>query len=1056
MVFIALFILGLVSLSRLALDLFPDVSMPTVGIFTIYPGVGPYEVESGVTKPIEEALQSVNGISETSSTSSEGISLVIANFEWSKDMDAAVLDVREAINGIEDILPEGTERSGIFKFNPQFLPSLVFNVYTETTGIDVRRLAEKQIVPALEKVEGVGSAEVFGGSVKAVVCKLDLDAIGKMQIPITQVLQAFQGENIDLPGGAITINDRYLIIRTIGQFASIEDIGYVLVGYTGNVPVFLRDLATISLDTLPQEEFVRAGGAEGVTLSIRRQAGHNTVVVNEAVKAALKELEGTLPESIQIDVTSDQSVSIMDSIGGVATAAWQGGLLAVFVLLFFLRNIRSTLIVSTVIPVSIIATFTLMDFGGLTMNMVSLMGITLGVGMFVDNSIVVLESSYRKQLAGLSPEEAALEGTAEVGKPIIASTLTTVAVFIPMLFVEGIAGLIFDDLSLTISFALLVSLAVALTLTPLLSAKFLRVDVSNVRLPEDNGDRHTELSIADIDVITKNRFLNRITAQIRVILVKLDHYYERIVRWAIAHSLLVIASAVILLVLSLGSILLLGMEFLPESDEAYFDIAVETKIGTSYEATTKKVAEIEEILREIIGPDMDAMTSQIGKGGGNVDSGSNLAALGINLVEKSKRKRSIWTIMNEVDDTFAQRLVGVRYSLSVSGIASLATSASGDSSPIVVELRGDDLDRLYDYAKRVAGVVEGVPGTRSVNITHTAGKPELQFRINRREALSLGVSPYEIAATVRAAYKGATVTRFSELDESYDVVVMLRDEDKTVERFSSMFFVNRAGTRIPLENLVEIEEGSGPLSIKRLNRTRYITVTAGLTGEAALNRVTDNVKSGIETHAPTPVGIELVYTGASQEMIESYGSMMLALLFAVVLVYMVMASQFESLLHPFIVMFSIPFAIIGLVAAHLVTNTTFSLMSFVGGILLVGIVVNNAIVLIDYMNILVRRGIPLREAIVQGGKTRLKPILMTTLTTIFGMLPMSLGFGAGSEIRAPMGRAIVGGLSTSTLVTLVLIPVIYWIFEARVRPWAKRLFTKQKQNEETKEDAVHV
>lgn len=1037
MLFAAVFILGLVSLSRVALDLFPDVSMPTIAVYTVYPGVGPYEVESGVTKPIEEALNSVNGIEQTSSTSAEGVSMVIANFDWSKDMDAAVIDVREAINSIEDTLPEGAERPGIFKFNPQFLPSLIFNVYTETRGIDVRRLSEKQIVPRLEKVEGVGRVDVFGGAVQAVICRLDLDEIGKLEIPLSQVLQAFQGENIDLPGGAITINDRYLIIRTIGEFGSVEDIGHVLVGYRNGVPIFLKDLASISVDALRQEEFVRAGGADGVVLAIRRQAGHNTVVVNDAVKIAIDELTPVLPRSIKINITSDQSTSVLDSIGGVATAAWQGGLLAIFVLLFFLRNIRSTLIIAAVIPASIVATFSLMDFGGLTMNMVSLMGITLGVGMFVDNSIVVLESSYRKQLAGLDPEAAAIEGTSEVGKPIIASTLTTVAVFVPMLFVEGIAGLIFDDLSMTISFALLVSLVVALTLIPLLSAKFLRIDRESVKLPDSFDGDHHELSLADIEVHTGNRYIDGLSSRIAKILVRLDDGYERIVTWALRHSVMVVSGAVILLGLSLGSILLLGLEFLPETDEGQFDIYLETKIGSSYEATTRRVISAEEMIREVVGDDLVTLTSQIGQGGSAVDAatvGSNLATITVNLTSKDQRRRSIWEIINQIDAVFSERLLGVRYSTSISSIASLATSVSGESSPVVVELRGDDLDELYDHALVISDLIEAIPGTRSVNISHTTGKPELQFRVKRREALSLGLSPYEIALTVRAAFKGATVTRYSEDDDSYDVVVMLEEEDKSPDRFSSLFFVNPAGARIPLENLVEIEEGTGPLSINRFDRTRYITVTAALTGDRALNRVVADLEAGLEEMGPAPLGIERAITGASQEMADSFSSMFIALVFAVVLVYMVMASQFESLLHPFVVMFSVPFAVIGLVMALIITNTTFSLLSFVGGILLVGIVVNNAIVLIDYMNLLRERGVPLKDAIVQGGKTRLKPILMTTLTTIFGMLPMSLGIGAGSEIRAPMGRAIVGGLTTSTVVTLVLIPVIYWLVETKIRP----------------------
>ena len=1041
MFFAALFLLGVVSLNRLELELFPDISMPTVAIFTAYPGVGPYEVESGITKPLEEVLSSLNGVEQISSTSSEGVSLVILNFDWSKDLDNIVSEVREEISKIENQLPEGTERSAIFKFNPQHLPTLVINVYAKSTGFDIRRLAEREIVPFLEKTEGVAQAEVYGGSETAVVCKLNLDEIGKRNIPITRILQVFQGENIDLPGGSLTIDDSHVILRTIGEFASVEDVGHVLIGYANDVPVFLKDVAEVSFGGLEQEEYVRAGGEEGVLISVQRQPGFNTVLVNETILERLDEFKGRLPSSIRIEIRTDQSISVKESIGGVATAAWQGGLLAVLVLLLFLRNIRSTLIAAVVIPFSVVVTFSLMDFGGLSMNMVSLMGITLGVGMFVDNSIVVLESVYRKQLTGLSREDAAREGTAEVAKPIIASTLTTVAVFIPMLFVEGLAGLIFDDLALTISFALVVSLSVALTLVPLLCAKVLKIDPSMIETLRRTTNGH-DLSLADVSVHTGNRYVDKPAMAVQRFLQILDNTYERIVSWAIHHSLVVIISALLLFGLSIGSILLLGMEFLPETDEGEFSIYMETRSGQSYEATTRKVIEVENLVSDVCGGDLDILSSQVGRSGSLIDAGnvgSNLAMVHVRLVHKSHRDVSIWEYMRKIDGRLAVEVLDLRYSLNVEGIASLASSASGETDPIVVELTGDDLDALYEYAKRIESAINTVEGARGARVSHKTGRPELQFRIKRREALGLGLSPYEIAATIRAAYKGMSVTRYAEDENSYDVVVILREEDRSAERLSSLYFVNPAGTRIPLENLVEITEGTGPMSVSRKARTRIISVSAGLTGERALNRVMTDVHEAVDSLGPRPLGINIAYTGTSEEMAESYSSLLIALLAAVALVYMVMASQFESLLHPFIVMFSVPFAIIGLVAALLITNTTFNLLAFVGGILLVGIVVNNAIVLIDYINLLRQRGLGLREAIVKGGKTRLKPILMTSLTTIFGLLPMSLGFGLGSEMRAPMGRAVVGGLTTSTVVTLVLIPVLYWVVESRLEKRRARL-----------------
>ena len=1041
MIFLALFILGLVSLSMLGLELFPNVSFPTVVVVTVYPGVGPYEIESSVTEPIEDTLSSMNGIKEVSSTSSEGVSIVTLNFDWGTDLESIIGDVREKLNEAEGELPEGIERPKIFKYNPEHLPTLIFNLSSKTSGIDVRLLAEEMIVPQLEKIEGVAEVSAYGGKERAVVCRLDLDELSKLGIPISQILQVFQNENINLPAGSINVGNRYVILRTVGEFETIDDIGIVLVGYKETVPVFLRDVADISFDFLPQEEFARASGYEGVMMSVRKQPGHNTVQINNEVKERLNQLRADLPPSVAIEIQSDQSNTIVQSISGVANAAWQGGILAILVLLFFLRNVRSTLIISIVIPVSLIATFSLMNFGGLTLNIVSLMGITLGVGMFVDNSIVVLESTFRNQLSGMPPREAAIKGTKEVGKAITASTLTTVSVFIPMIFVKGMAGLIFDDLAMTISFALIVSLAAALTLIPALCGRFLKIEGQT--LARENVD---DLSLADLEIKTGSSKIDSLGRLIQRGMYRLDNWYEKVIKWSLRHARGVIIFAVVLLLVSIGSVLLLGMEFLPEADEGEFTVAVETKIGSTYEYTEGKVIEMENVIRDSFGGDVRSIAARVGHDGGMGGSGgvgSNLAVIYVKLVEKDKRDLSVWESLTVLEEKFADEVMDVKYRLRVEGMAALATSASGDSSPVVVELTGSDLDALYSYAKKVEDEVGSIPGVRNVEVSHKTGKPELQFIVKRQEALSLGLTPLEIAVTMRTAYKGTEVTGFSNEEGDYSVLLVLEEEDRNnPAKFGNVFFVNRAGNKIPLENLVEIEEGKGPLSIKHKKRARTIKVTAALTGERPLSRVMENLYERMDEFGPPPVGIEREYSGSGQEMASSFKSLVIALLFAVVLVYMVMASQFESLRHPFIVMFSVPFAVIGLVLALLITGTTLSLMSFVGAILLVGIVVNNAIVLIDYMNQLQKRGMSLVRAIVKGGKTRLKPILMTTLTTVLALLPMSLGIGTGAELRAPMGRAVIGGLTTSTLITLILIPTLYWLFEARLR---RRKHAKQER-----------
>jgi HAE1 family hydrophobic/amphiphilic exporter-1 len=1034
--FATLTALGLLSLGRIGLELFPDVSYPTAAVFTAYPGVGPFEVESAVSRPIEEAVSSINGVKKVSSTSAEGLSLVLINFTWATDMSTVVSEIREKISGIESELPEGAERSLIVRFNPQVLPSLSFTVSSPIEGLDLRRLTEKSIVPEIERLPGVASASVSGGRQAAATVRLDLQAIGEKQIPILQILQAFKGENVNLPGGSLSLRDRYLTLRTIGEFASLQDIGEVLVGLREGVPVYLRDVAEIGMGFLPQEEFVRAGGARGVLVEVHKTQGANTVAMIRGVKEALRRLQGSLPPSVDIRIRTDQSVSILESIAGLADAAWQGGILAILVLLLFLRNLRSTFIIALAIPVSVVATFSLMYFTGMDLNIMSLAGLTLGVGMFVDNAIVVLEVIFRKQLAGLDGREAARLGAGEVAMAVTASTLTNIVVFLPLVFFTGFANIILRDLAYTLSFSMLVSLLMALTLVPVLCSRLLRLQKgTTIARRQLAGERiDLEISLADVQLNTGRRLIDAPAAAIQRAMRALDELYERCLGWAIRHAWAVIAIAVALLAGSLASIALLGMEFLPETDEGRLSIRVETKIESPFSRTEEKVEQIEEIVRSRLGADLVSLSSVIGKTGtGRLgETGSHLARVSITLVNKDARRRSIWTIIGELSQAIRTQVVDVRTTIGVEGLGALINLAAGSENPLVVEISGEDLDQSLAYAQRIAEIMRRTQGTRDVELSYQTGKPEIQFRVKRERALSLGLSPLEIAATIRAAYKGVTVSRYRRADDTYDVYVLLREQDRnSLSRLASLFLVNPRGTRIPIENVVDITGASGPVSIARSEKVRQITVTAALTGRRPLNKVMDEIRAGIAGLPPPPAGMHLALSGSRKQMLEAFRDLLFALLLGAGLVYVVMASQFESFLHPLIIMFCIPFALIGLTAALLLTATTFSIVAFIGAILLVGYVVNNGILLVDYINLLRRDGLPLAKAITIGGRTRLKPILMSVGTTILGLLPMALGLGTGAELRAPMARAVFGGLTSSTLITLILIPTIYFLIESR-------------------------
>jgi hydrophobic/amphiphilic exporter-1 (mainly G- bacteria), HAE1 family len=1029
MVFAGLVLLGLVSLGRVGQELFPTVDLPTMLVYTVSPGAAPSEVESLVTKPVEDAVAGINGVESISSVSAESVSQVTVSFVQGTDLGTAVIDVREAVTSAEGSFPDGTEQTVIFRYSASMTPSLELNLVTTTDGIDLRALAEDTILPAIERVPGVARAQVFGGRTRAVLVELDLESIGKTGVPITQVLQAFGGDNLTVPAGSVEVGDRSVALRTVADFETLDDIGSLLVGYQGRVPIYLRDLATITLDYAPREELVSARGENAVRLSIRKQPDANTVEVNEAVLAALDRLGGVIPREVEIEIQENQADTVRESIGGVVQAGWQGGLLAVLILLFFLRNLRSTAIIATVIPVAVIATISLIDFGGMTLNITSLMGITLAIGMFVDNSVVVLESIYRKALAGYSPAEAAVDGAEEVSKAVTASTLTSMAVFLPLLFVGGLAGELFQDLSLTIAFSLFMSLVAALSFIPMLSSKFLHVE------PVEGGERDAdhEISLADVEVNSRFGPVNRLAAGIQRSLRSLDEGYERLITWALHRRALVVGLALTLLLVSVGSVLLLGTEFLPVADEGNFSIDFTTREGASAEFTLSKARRIESIVRDVAGDDLRALSGAAGRGGGRV--ASNEGSVDAALVPVNRRSRDIWEITREIDRRVEAEVLDVDFRTVIVGMSSLASMASGVSSDIVVELRGTDLGAMRAHASRIASGVRELSGLRNVRSSAESGIPETRFVVRREEAASLGVTAREIATAIRAAYNGVEVTTYTAGDDAYDVIVLL-DEDGRSDpaNVNNLFLVNASGTRIPMPNLVRPVEDRGPVAIDRDSRSRVVRVLADLDGTRALGDVVADIDDELAAVGRPPAGIERAIEGASAEMGTSFRSLAFALAIAVALVYMVMASQFEDFVNPLVVMASVPFAVIGLVGALLATNTTFSILAFAGGILLVGIVVNNAIVLIDYMNTLRARGLSLTEAIVKGGRTRLKPILMTSLTTILGLLPMSLGFGTGAELRFPIGRAVVGGLMTSTLITLVLVPVLYSIVESKVKP----------------------
>ena len=1005
MVFIAILVLGVVSLSRIGLDLFPDINFPVVAVITEYPDVGPFEVESQVTEPLEGAVGTVNGIERITSTSTEGSSLVIIEFTWGTDVDQAASDVRERVDLVRNFLPDDAERPTIVKFDPSIIPVMIFGMSGMSNIADMRRLAEEKVKGRLEQLDGVASAAINGGLEQAILVDLQIDKMQAYGLGINQVVSLLRSENLNLPVGQVQQGRTRYITRTLGELESIDQIRDIVVGNRGNVATYLKDVAEIVDGFKDKSSIVRINGVPGITIAVQKQAGKNTVRVAEEVNVEIAKIKNSLPGNVFLESIFDQADIINKSISSVAQTAIYGGLLAIIIIFVFLRNTRSTFIIAVAIPLSIIATFILMNFSNISINIISLGGLALGIGLLVDSSIVVLENIYRHRGKHENPQEAAIEGSSEVGSAIIASTLTTVVIFLPIAFVEGIAGALFRDMALTVAFSLMASLVVALSLIPMLASKFLYISKR-----EEGKSRRLGARLSH----SVDRFFSLI-----------DGNYHGLLKWALGHRKWVVVIAIVVMLGSLALVPLVGTEFLPEQDQGSFVVDIDMPVGTALEATDEVAAQLEQLVVDnvaelkVLQATVGSADSFFGVGG----SGSHIATIRVALVDLSARDKSVWEIQDDLRKKIGP-IPGAKITVTQEG----GGGPFGGGAPVTIDIRGYDLDRSKRLAEQVKGIVERVEGTRNVQTSIEEGNPELQIRVDRPKASALGLNVSTIARVLRSSVSGTTATRYRKSGEEFDIVVRLRKEDReSIEDLERIFVTTPSGEAIPLSNIAAVIREEGPVSINHKGQQRLLTVTAELF-RRPLGQVRTEIEAELE-NLLIPSGFEVGFSGSAEDLQESFASLGLALLLAIFLVYAVMAAQFESLIDPFIVMFSLPLSIVGVVLLFLLTGTVFSVNAFIGIIMLAGIVVNNAIVLVDYINRLRKGGMELYDAVLEAGRTRLRPILMTALTTILALVPMGLELGEGSEVRAPLARAVIGGLSTSTILTLVFVPVMYTIFE---------------------------
>jgi hydrophobic/amphiphilic exporter-1 (mainly G- bacteria), HAE1 family len=995
-------IIGLISLWRLSIDLMPDITYPTLSISTVYSNASPEEIEELITRPLEEAVSAVPGVEQVTSVSSEGQSSVRVTFTWGTQLDEAANDLRDRLDRVIGLLPEDAERPVLRKFDLASYPILLLGVSSHLDPIQLRAIIDNQIKHRIERVPGVAALDIRGGLEREIHVNLDPQKIKALDIAADQILNRIRAENINLPAGTIQQGLLDITIRTPGVYTHLDELRNMVVAMRDGVPVRLREIAAVQDRWERVTRIIRVNGKPGMRLAVNKQSGKNTVAVAEGV---LKEIERINREIPQLRITPiiDTSDYIKRAISNVARSILYGGFLAIFVLLMFLRNIASTAIIFTTIPISIVATFALMYSGGFTLNIMTLGGLALGIGMLVDNAIVVLENIFRLRQQGLGARAAAIQGSQEVRSAVIASTITTLAVFLPLVFAEGMSGIIFKQLAYVVGFALVCSLAVALTLVPMLASR-MRAPAA---VPSPSAPVLGDSAMA---------------AYAQGFYSGLEHRYRGLLSWTLSHRLTTLLVAFVLLAGSLALIPLVGVELMPATDESEVRVNAEMAVGTRLDVVDRTFEQIEALVYEAV-PEIQNTVSFIG-GSSWRARGSNAGEMRIALVPVNQRNRSSEEIAHHLRQHLGD-LPGVRIRTRAGqGLFILRMGVQGDDR-IQVDVRGHDLQIANALAHQVQATIAAVEGITDTRVSRETGTPEELILVDRVKAADMQLTVSQIATMLQTVLSGSSAGTFREAGNEYTIRVQLdAAETRSLNDILDLPITNATGERIVLRNVVTTAARLGPVFIERKDQQRVIYVTAEYSGRD-MGAILADVRSGLDAIA-VPLEFSLQLSGDYEEQQKSFNELQLSFFLALLLVYMVMASLYESLRDPLVVMFSVPFAAIGVILMLFMSGTTFNVQSYIGCIMLGGIVVNNAILLVDHTNLLRRRdGLCLTEAIEEAGRRRLRPILMTAMTTMLAMTPLALGLGEGSEAQAPMARAIVGGLFSSTFITLIVVPTVY-------------------------------
>lgn len=1004
MMILIVIVLGVVSLSKLQIDLLPQMELPYVMVQTGYQGAGPEEVENLITKPIEQTVATVENIEKVISYSNEGSSIVLMQFAFGTDMDNILLQLRESIDLIKGYLPDGTTSPIVAKLDPNSMPIIQLAVSTKGDIITTQKIAEDIIAPRLERIEGTASASVSGGLEREVEIMLKEEALTGYNLSSTYIAQMLQAANINLPGGTVKKGNNELTVRTVGEFKSIDEVRNLSIPLQRGGTVRLIDVADIQLTNKKQSTIAKLDSEEVVQVSIMKQSDGNTVNVAKAVDKEIEKIKKEYPD-IKIISIFNQSDFINFVIYNATKNAAVGGLLAVVILLIFLRSFKTTLVIALSIPISIITSFVILFFAKITLNIMTIGGIALGIGMLVDNSIVVLENIYRNRSLGMDRIKASVDGANEVTMAVTASTLTTVAVFIPIVFTGGLAATIFKDFSLSIVITLFTSLIIAITLVPMLASKL--VTVKNLE--------------SEIEQEKKHGLLVR--------------FYKRILSWSLRHRFVTIALSIAMFASSIVMLVSVGAEFFPATDEGIVNISVSLPAGSQTTEVDSTLREIQDLTHEI--PEVESIFTSAGSSGIMSTGGASNGSVTIILKDLKERDKSSKQVADDIR-LILKDVPGAEISVAEASMLMMGMNQGA----ISISVKGDEIEELKAIGEDFKSIIEKVPGTREVKTSFEDGIPQVQVIADRGIASQYGLTTAQIGSAIKGTLLGTNVTKYKVDGEELDVVLK---GDNTYGQSLSMLEMlpvpTPVGSSVLLSEIADIKVEEGPVSIMREDQTRVLTVSGGVIGRD-VQSVSNEIKK-LLTEYEMPRGYIYSFGGETQQIEETFTDLAMVMIVAIVLVYMIIAAQFESLIQPLSIMFSVPLALSGGFFGLFIVGLPLNVIGIIGLIILVGIVVNNAIVLVDYINNRRNRGEERNDAIMKAGPIRIRPIMMTALTTILGLVPMALGIGEGAELTRSMGVVVIGGLSLSTLLTLVVVPVMYTIFDD-ISEFFKRKFKKNK------------